>query len=422
MQKDRYLDEYGIIQSFPEYEMVSGKGDTFVRNMYKGIDVGKGGFVYSEPGMYRNVALLDVSSMHPHSIIVMNYFGEFTKNYKDLVDARVAIKHEDYDTLKTLLEGKLEKYTHDKDILKTLDKVLKYPINAAYGETAASFPNRFRDERNINNIVALRGALFMVDLKEEVEKRGFVVAHIKTDSIKIPEATPEIISFVQDFARQYGYEMEHEATYDRICLVNNSVYIAKYDDKGIRNKGGAHANEWTATGAEFQHPYIFKTLFSHEPIEFKDYCETKTVKDSAIYLDMNKDLISDTFHEYKETIEQISNWPKGVPGIMNLKRKAKLLDEEMASVHNLVFVGKCGSFCPMDDTVDAGILVRTNIVNGETTYASVSGTKGYRWLETEDVIRKGLQDHLDISYYRKLIDSAKDHLSDFCDVDEFING
>jgi hypothetical protein len=121
-------------------------------------------------------------------------------------------------------------------------------------------------------------------------------------------------------------------------------------------------------------------------------------------------------------MERIANWPKGVTGIMALKREAKALDEEMASVHKLVFVGKCGSFCPMDDTVDAGILVSSNVVNGETVYASVSGTKGYRWLETEDVIRKGLQDHLDISYYRKLIDSARDHLAKFCDVDEFING
>lgn len=422
MKNKRYVDEFGVIQSFPEYAMVVTEDNKFIKNMYKGIDVGKGGYVYSEPGMYRNVALIDVSSMHPHSIIAMNYFGEYTQNYKDLVDARVAIKHEDYDTLKTLLGGRLEKYTYDKEIIKTLDKVLKYPLNAAYGETAASFPNRFRDERNINNIVALRGALFMVDLKEEVEKRGFTVAHIKTDSIKIPEATPEIISFVQEFARKYGYEMEHEATYDRICLVNNAVYIAKYDDKGVRNKGGIHPNEWTATGAEFQHPYIFKTLFSHAPVEFKDYCETKSVQDSAIYLDMNKDLIKDKIVLYNDLMERIANWPKGVTGIMALKREAKALDEEMASVHKLVFVGKCGSFCPMDDAVDAGILVRSNVVNGETVYASVSGTKGYRWLETEDVIRKGLQDHLDISYYRKLIDSARDHLAKFCDVDAFING
>ena len=64
----------------------------------------------------------------------------------------------------------------------------------------------------------------MIDLKEEVEKRGFTVAHIKTDSIKIPNATDEIIQFVMDFGKKYGYTFEHEATYERMCLMNDAVY------------------------------------------------------------------------------------------------------------------------------------------------------------------------------------------------------
>lgn len=72
----------------------------------------------------------------------------------------------------------------------------KIVINSVYGLTAANFENPFRDPRNKDNIVAKRGALFMTLLKSEVEKRGFCVAHIKTDSIKIPDATPEIMDFV----------------------------------------------------------------------------------------------------------------------------------------------------------------------------------------------------------------------------------
>lgn len=151
-----------------------------------------------------------------------------------------------------------------------------------YGLTSASFDHPFRDNRNKDNIVAKRGALFMVNLKHEVQRRGFIVAHIKTDSIKIPDATPEIIRFVMDYGKQYGYNFEHEATYDRMCLVNDAVYIAKYKD-------GKHAGEWTATGTQFQVPYVFKKLFSKEPIEFEDMCETKSVT-SALYLDMNENL------------------------------------------------------------------------------------------------------------------------------------
>lgn len=66
---------------------------------------------------------------------------------------------------------------------------LKIPINSVYGMTSARFDNKFKDPRNIDNIVAKRGSLFMIDLKHFVQEQGFVVAHIKTDSIKI-DATP----------------------------------------------------------------------------------------------------------------------------------------------------------------------------------------------------------------------------------------
>ena len=75
-----------VINSFPGYEFVDGK------NMYRGDDLGKGGYVYAEPGMYGNVALLDVASMHPNSAINLNAFGEYTQNFKDILDTRIAIK------------------------------------------------------------------------------------------------------------------------------------------------------------------------------------------------------------------------------------------------------------------------------------------------------------------------------------------
>ena len=54
-----------IINSFPGYEYVEKGEDNRPHNMYRGTDIGFGGYIYSEPGMYTNVALLDVASMHP---------------------------------------------------------------------------------------------------------------------------------------------------------------------------------------------------------------------------------------------------------------------------------------------------------------------------------------------------------------------
>ena len=354
-----------VINSFPGYEFKDGK------NMYRGTDLGKGGFVYAEPGMYQNVALLDIQSMHPSSIISMNCFGEYTKRYKDIYDARILIKHHEYDKAKKLLNGLLAPYLNDEKKADDLSKALKLCLNSTYGLTSANFENPFRDIRNANNIVALKGALLMRTLQDEVQKRGFTVAHIKTDSIKIPDATPEIIQFCMDFAKQYGYVFEHEATYDRMCLVNNAVYIAKYKD-------GKHAGEWTATGAQFAVPYVFKTLFSKEPIEFEDLCETKEVK-AALYLDMNEGL------------------PEGE--------------------HDYVFVGKVGQFCPIKPGCGGGELV----VKRNDKYDSATGAKGYRWLESETVKILEKENDIDRSYYNRLVDEAVETISKYGDFEWFVS-
>lgn len=365
-----------IINAFPGYEFVYDNDEKKWKNMYRGTDLGLGGYVYAEPGMYSNIALLDVASLHPNSAVNLNAFGEYTKNFKDILDARIAIKHKDYETARKMFGGKLVSYLTDESAAKDLAQALKIAINSVYGLTSANFDNPFRDNRNKNNIVALRGALFMRTLQDEIQNQGFTVAHIKTDSIKIPNATPEIIQFTMDFAKKYGYTFEHEATYDRMCLVNDAVYIAKYKD-------GKNAGEWTATGTQFQVPYVFKKLFSKEPIKFEDMCETKSVT-SALYLDMNESL------------------PEGE--------------------HNYRFIGKVGLFCPIKPGGGGGELLREGKdKEGNIKYSSATGAKGYRWLESEMVKTLGKEVDIDRSYYDKLVDDAVDAISKYGDFERFVS-
>lgn len=380
-----------IINAFPGYEFVDGK------NIYRGTDVGKGGYVYAEPGMYGNIALLDVASMHPHSAINLNAFGEYTQHFKDLVDARIAIKRKDFDKARKMFGGKLAPYLDDETTAKNLTQALKIAINSVYGLTSANFDNPFRDIRNKNNIIALRGALFMRTLQDEVQKRGFKVAHIKTDSIKIPDATPEIIEFVMDFGRQYGYEFEHEATYDRMCLVNDAVYIAKYDN-----------GEWTATGTQFQIPYVFKKLFSKEDILFDDLCETKSVT-SSLYLDMNENL-PDVSSLEKELNKVLKNSPGDENLINNLK-------EEIAKGHNYRFIGKVGRFCPIKPGCGGGLLMREK----DGKYYSATGAKGYRWLEAEIVSSLGRTNDIDEGHFKEMADAAIDTIKKYGDYEWFVS-
>jgi hypothetical protein len=399
---------YSLLPFFPGYKFEKGK------STYRGIEVGEGGCVIAEPGIYILLALLDIASMHPASIIAECLFGEFTKRFQDIRDARVAIKHKDFEAARKMLDGALAKYLDDESTAKELAQALKIAINSVYGLTAAKFDTPFRDLRNKDNIVAKRGALFMVNLMYEVQARGFTVAHIKTDSIKIPNATPEIIKFVTDYGREFGYEFEHEATYDRMCLVNDAVYIAKYD-----------TGEWTATGTQFQVPYVFKSLFSKEAIEFEDMCETKSVT-SALYLDMNEHLPDVSSYEAVCTLRQLDarEFTKKEQALIN--EYASISDEEIASKiaegHDYHFVGRVGQFCPIKPGCGGGELLReATDAKGNVKYASATGAKGYRWLESEMVKTLKKEDDIDRSYYNNLVDGAVSAISEYGDFEWFVS-
>jgi hypothetical protein len=366
------------INKFPGYTFIEFGEDNKPHNVYKDEDVGLGGYVWALPGMYGRTKCYDVSGMHPASIRALNLFGEYTQNFGDLVDARLAIKHKDFNRARTMLGGKLAPYLDDETQTKNLAKALKLAVNSTYGLTAAKFDNPMRDRRNKNNIVALRGALFISDLKREIQQRGFTVIHCKTDSIKVVDPSEELEEFIMKYGEDYGYQFEIEHVFEKICLVNNAVYIAKLaaDDPDSPGK-------WTATGTQFAVPYVFKKLFSREEIVFEDMCETKEVK-SAIYLDKNEDL------------------PEGE--------------------HNYRFVGKVGSFCPIKPGCGGAELLREGKAkDGSKKYDAVTGSSDYRWLEAEMVKELGKEDDIDISYYNNLVDKAVEAISNFGDFEWFVS-
>jgi hypothetical protein len=417
MMAQRHGPAESVLPYFPGYKYDHGK------STYRGEEVGEGGFVYAEPGMHSNVALLDIASMHPHSVIAECLFGvRFTKAFMEIVYGRVSIKHEAWDTVNDILDGKLAPYVErvikGEMTSKDLADALKTAINSVYGLTFAAFPNAFRDIRNKDNIVAKRGALFMVDLKNAVQEQGFTVAHIKTDSIKIPDATPAIIQFVMDFGKRYGYTFEHEATYERMCLVNDAVYIAKYKD-------GKNAGKWTATGKQFAVPYVLKTLFTKEPVEFEDLCETMSVS-TALYLDNNEDLPD--VSEYEKLFDIRCKDPEKLTKSEHRLKDlySSMSDEELqnkiAEGHDYRFIGRVGSFCPIKPGCGGRDLLREGQDKyGNLKYSSATGAKGYRWLESEIVKNLGKEGDIDKSYYNKLVDDAVDTISQYGDFEYFIS-
>ena len=429
---------------FPEYRFENGKS-------YYGDElVGEGGRVYAEPGSYYDVITFDVASMHPTSIIVENGFGPYTKNYADLYEARLAIKHKDYEKARKLFNGRLAPYLENDKDADDLSYALKIVLNSVYGMTAAPFQNRFRDPKNRDNWVAKRGALFMEKLRREVQKRGGHVIHIKTDSIKLVKPSQELKDFVIQFGKDYGYTFEIESHYERICLVNNAVYIAlrAKDDPGWlkeckKAKEKAEETEtpyieptrWTATGAQFAHPFVFKKLFSRRPMDFWDFCETKTVK-TSLYLDMNENLpdVSGYEKEKAKIASRIKKLKKELlrdditvfdkekitNELNDLPNDIAVLDEEIAKGHHYVFVGKAGEFMPVLPGSGGGLLMRKET---DGSYGYATGAKGFRWVESESM--QNLDDwkkYIDIRYFRGLSDVAIETINQFDDFELFVKG
>ena len=396
---------WSILPFFPGYKFEFGK------STYLGIAVGEGGRVYSEPGMYGGVWDGDITGMHPSSIIAEVLFGpRYTKAFKDIVDGRVSIKHKSWDDIDDLFDGKLRPYIqlveNGELTTKELADALKTVVNSVYGLTSAGFKNACRDPRNKDNIVAKRGALFMTLLTREVQKRGFTVCHNKTDSIKIPDATQEIQDFVCRFGKEYGYSFETEAEFEKFCLVNDAVYIAKTKD-----------GEWTATGKQFAVPYVFKTLFSGKKITKDDLCETFAVSKGTLYLDMNETL-PDVSELEKELEKAELKYKQGKMSDTTIDDIRRDLEPEIEKGHNYQFVGRVGQFTPVKPGNGGGVLYRMQ----DNKYYAAPGSTGYRWMESE-LVRDlpEFYDILDRSFYDKLVDDAIETIEQYGDFEWFVS-
>lgn len=395
---------------FPKEKYIEGTKLVKRHSFYRGEDPGEGGHKVGYPGMYSKVVLLDVASMHPHSAIRLKVFGPvITKRFENLVEARIAIKHikeigdDAYnnaisrmnavkdgagDVIVEMLKGL------EGDALRTMcvsiAYALKIAINSVYGLTSAKFQNKLKDPKNIDNIVAKYGALFMINLKHELWDRGFKVAHVSTDSIKIPDATNEIIDFVMDYGKKYGFTFEFEAAYDKLCIVDHVNYIAHHysseeckklfngfvpeDNEKAERPKNQHLRGWTVTGDTFAEPSVLKNLFTHEKVEFQDLCETISVNKGALHLIFNE-------------------------GCEN-------------EVDN--FIGRIGRFTPMAS--HGGKLYS---VNAEGKRNAAQGTKGYEWLESNYVESAKLEDYINHDYFKDKINETVNLINEFGDFNTF---
>jgi hypothetical protein len=155
---------------------------------------------------------------------------------------------------------------------------------------------------------------------------------------------------------------------------------------------------------------VFKTLFSHEKIEFEDMCETMSVT-TSLYLDMNESLPD--VSKYEAELKKLEKAQK--KGEQVNEEDVIRLKEQIAEGHDYRFVGKVGSFCPVKPGAGGGLLMREK----DGKYNAATGSKGFRWHEAEVLRANHKEDMIDRSYYASLVDDAVASISEYCDFEAF---
>ena len=425
---------YDLAKEFPGYTFDPNRKPA---SDYLGKDPSEGGYVSSKPGIYgvsvkdynagniidpetgrcKLVTYIDVASLHPHSLIAINYFGKYTPKFQALVKCRMHIKHGELDKaanafadIDPALSKKLSKFLNDPSLIEGLAHAMKIIINIVYGMTSAKYDNKFRDPRNVDNIIAKRGALFMMMLEEELNVRGCNVIHVKTDSMKITNYLQEDIQYAMDRANEFGYTFELECIFDRIALTNKSTNIGH-----IEGKPEYDAHAWEAVGAQYAEPYVFKKLFSHEDLAEEDYMVFKSStapiylggrfigKNAYVYASITgEELYAIREENIAQSIQTKAQKPidKYLP-----KRDYEGLPLEVQEANRVVKISKELKARDFDISPErVQNIIDNNFPETKVSKRSaLAGTKDWLWRLSTDY--KGHED-LNMGYYGKLVDDA----------------
>jgi hypothetical protein len=139
-----------------------GKDAKVVIDMFNcKIEFGGGGLhgVHKKKKKVKNMKLLDVKSMYPHIILILNVLGEFTKVYREILDERIAIKHID----------------------EILSESLKLILNSVYGNLGQQYSSLFNPKAQLS--VCYYGQIALFTLCKMLYEDGHEIININTDGV-----------------------------------------------------------------------------------------------------------------------------------------------------------------------------------------------------------------------------------------------
>ena len=158
-----------------------------------------------------NVKLLDVTSMYPNIILLLNVLGTATKKYKDILQQRIAIKHID----------------------KILSDALKLILNSVYGNLRNKYSLLLNPKAA--DTVCIYGQIALFDLCKTIAP-FCTILNINTDGIIFIPHDDAYIEAYKDWEKDFRLQLE-EKNFSQLFMKDVNNYIAVKADGSLECKG-----------------------------------------------------------------------------------------------------------------------------------------------------------------------------------------
>lgn len=160
----------------------------------------------------KKMKLLDVKSMYPHIILILNVLGEFTEKYKGILEQRIAVKH----------------------INQILSDALKLILNSVYGNLKNQYSSLYNPKGALS--VCIYGQISLFTLCKMLYEDGHEIININTDGVGFVPAHDGYKKVWEEWEKMFSLELEEdEFSYFHQKDVNN--YFGVYPNGKIKVKG-----------------------------------------------------------------------------------------------------------------------------------------------------------------------------------------
>ena len=164
---------------------------------------------------FTDVKLLDVSSMYPSIIVLLDALGKGTEKYEEIRKERIRIKHED----------------------KTKSAALKLILNSVYGNLKNEYSILYNPMAAVT--VCVYGQISLFDLCRRLDEAGYKIVNINTDGVAFVDHTGAGNRYKQiwtEWENDFGLNLELDE-FDLWIQKDVNNYVARTGDT-VKTKGG----------------------------------------------------------------------------------------------------------------------------------------------------------------------------------------